>query len=228
MSLKLAQKTENICRSRKILLEMLHTRGYDIKSYESYTNSDLTLLFNQHNQKVAISNDLGPLDILVKRKNGDKEEKLLVKYKLDEKFKKNRSLEQQIMSIFETHLSKDDCLIILNYDAVGFKPTKKESNIESFIDRYYNEYGYFVQIYGLRNFLFNVSKHMSVPKHEVISKKETDEILLKFNIKLDNLENIRREDPNAKFIGLKPGQVCKITRPSESSINSIIYRRCID
>ena len=46
-----------------------------------------------------------------------------------------------------------------------------------------------------------------------------------YNVKLlSNLPTIRREDPQAKFIGAKPGQICKITRSSESNIYSVIYR----
>ena len=229
MALKLAQKKEDIFRSRSVLLEMIEARGFNIDNYKSTTRDDIFLLFTQHNQKIAISNDVGPLDILVKKTNEKgKEEKLFVKYKLDDKFKKNKSLQQQIMLIYESTLTKNDCLIIINYEAIEFKPTKKESNIERFNDSIYNSYGYFIQLYGIKNLLFNISNHFSVPKHEYITNKEVKEILLKYNIKINNFEEIRREDPQAKYIGLRPNQICKITRPSTSSIYSVIYRRCID
>jgi DNA-directed RNA polymerase subunit H (RpoH/RPB5) len=229
MSLKLAQKKEDIFLSRSIILEMIKNRGFNIDDYSSFTKDDIFNLYNQFNQKIAISNELGPLDILVKKTNEEgQEEKLFVKYKLDDKFKKNKSLEQQIISIFDYPLTKNDCLIIINYEAIEFKPTKKESNVERFNDFMYTNYGYFIQLYGIKNLLFNISKHFSVPKHEYISNKEVQEILLKYNIKINNFEEIRREDPQAKYIGLRPNQVCKITRPSTSSIYSIIYRRCID
>lgn len=229
MALKLAQKKEDIFRSRGVLLDMIENRGFNVDSYKSFTRDDIFLLFNQHNQKNAISNEVGPLDILVKKPNEEgKEEQLYVKYKLDDKFKKNKSLEQQIMSIYDSPLTKNDCLVIINYEAVEFKPTKKESNIERFNDSIYNNHGYFIQLYGIKNLLFNISKHFSVPKHEYITNKEIKDILLKYNIKINNFEEIRREDPQAKYIGLRPNQVCKITRPSTSSIYSVIYRRCID
>ena len=229
MALKLAQKKEDIFRSRSILLDMIETRGFNIDDYKSFTKDDIFLLFNQHNKKLATSNTCGPLDIFVKKTNEfGKEVNLFVKYKLDDKFKKNKSLEQQIMSIYEETLTKEDCLILINYDAVDFKPTKKESNIESFNDYMYNNFGYFIQLYGIKNLLFNVSKHYSVPKHEYITNKEVKQVLLRYNIKINNLEEIRREDPQAKYIGLRPNQVCKITRPSTSSIHSIVYRRCIE
>lgn len=230
MALKLAQKKEDIFRSRGIILDMIENRGFNVDSYKSYSKDDIFLLFNQYYKKTAITNVIGSLDIFVKKINDEgKEEKLFVKYKLDDKFKKNKSFQQQIMSIFDNEpLNKDDCLIILNYEAVEFKSSKKDSNIETFNDSMYNNYGYFIQLYGIKNFLFNVSKHESVPKHEYITNKEVKEILLKYNIKFENFEEIRREDPQAKFIGLRPNQVCKITRPSTSAIYSIVYRKCID
>ena len=38
--------------------------------------------------------------------------------------------------------------------------------------------------------------------------------------------NISRFDPVARAIGLRPGQVCGITRPSKTSIESNYYRIC--
>ena len=51
----------------------------------------------------------------------------------------------------------------------------------------------------------------------------------KYNINnLENLPTIRREDPQAKYVGAKPGDIIKITRPSISNINSVLYRFCVE
>ena len=230
MALKLSQLKTNIFRSRFIILDMLETRKYNIDNYNSFSEKEINTLFEEINSKVSSSSDLGPLDILVERDipNGVKD-KCLIKYRLDEKFKKSKTLEQQIIDIFKNHLDKDDTLIILNINRIPFKKTKKESNVEIFIDDIFSKYNIFVQIYGIENLLFDVSKHYTVPKHEIIYENEIKKIKEQYNIdNIDNLPTIRREDPQAKYIGCKPGNIIKITRPSVTNINSTTYRHCFD
>ena len=88
--------------------------------------------------------------------------------------------------------------IILNDDI-------KTSNVlVRFINKLYAE-GKFIQFYGLQNFLFNISKHIYVPKHKIVkSKTEIMELLKKFHTTIDKMPRILREDPMAKFIGAKP------------------------
>ena len=86
------------------------------------------------------SSENGSLDILVKKTNDNwNEEKIFVKYRLD-KFKKSKSLEQQILDIYNSIIQKDDTLIIIHLDKIDFKPVKKESNVELFIDDLYVKY----------------------------------------------------------------------------------------
>ena len=85
---------------------------------------------------------------------------------------------------------------------------------------------YFVQLFGLENFLFNVSRHQYVPKHRILSKQETIDFLAKFNITLKNIPTIKRDDPQAKYIGLRPKQVCEITAENVTSGTTTRYRVC--
>jgi DNA-directed RNA polymerase subunit H (RpoH/RPB5) len=67
-----------------------------------------------------------------------------------------------------------------------------------------------------------------VPPHRVLSQFETDNVKKQYNIDSDDkFPEISRFDPVAKAIGIKPGQVCEIIRPSKSSINSYYYRICV-
>ena len=51
----------------------------------------------------------------------------------------------------------------------------------------------------------------------------------KYNIsKPELLPEISRFDPVAKAICIRPGQVCKITRPSKTAIETNYYRICIN
>ena len=69
--------------------------------------------------------------------------------------------------------------------------------------------------------------HMLVPKHEVLSKEEAEELLRSLGIKKEQLPKIKATDPIAKEIGAKVGDIVKITRESPTAGKSIIYRLVI-
>jgi DNA-directed RNA polymerase subunit H (RpoH/RPB5) len=67
-----------------------------------------------------------------------------------------------------------------------------------------------------------------VPEHTIISDKDVDEVMKKYNIKnKTEFPDISRFDPVARAIGLRPGKVCKIIRPSKTAITTEYYRVCI-
>ena len=74
---------------------------------------------------------------------------------------------------------------------------------------------------------FNILEHVYVPLHQVLSESEKINIKNKYNIMNDNeFPELSRFDPVAQAIGIRPGQVCKITRPSKTAIEAPYYRIC--
>lgn len=67
-------------------------------------------------------------------------------------------------------------------------------------------------------------RHELVPKHEICSKEEVEEILKKYNAKLEQLPKILETDPVVKALGAKVGDVVKITRKSRTAGKFIAYR----
>lgn len=70
----------------------------------------------------------------------------------------------------------------------------------------------------------DISKHGLVPKHEVISKEEVENLLESYNISKGQLPKILVTDPAVKKIKAKIGDIVKITRRSETSGVNIVYR----
>lgn len=217
-----------VFNSRKHLLEMLEDRGYNIDHLKDYTSNEIkTMLIEHDNGKFRTLADVGPLDIVLEKNSSNspnEKEKIYVKYRLDDKFKGTTSLNAQINEIYEKILTVKDTLIILNISRVLMKIGVKDKSDEEqhlFITK-----NYFVQLFGLENFLFNVSRHQFVPKHRILSKQETADFLVKFNINLKNIPTIKRDDPQAKYIGLRPRQICEITADNVTSGTTKRYRVC--
>ena len=71
-----------------------------------------------------------------------------------------------------------------------------------------------------------VPDHIYVPKHEIIPKAEAEEVLKKYNCKPTELPLIFVNDPAIMGLGVKPGDMIKITRKSPTAGESLYYRYC--
>ena len=91
----------------------------------------------------------------------------------------------------------------------------------------YNEKGYYINIFNLDRLQYNILNHTLVPQHKILDEEELNIIKNKFNITNNNqLPDISRYDPVAMVIGLRPGQICEISRNSVTALNSKYYRFC--
>lgn len=73
-----------------------------------------------------------------------------------------------------------------------------------------------------------VPDHVYVPKHEIMTKKEAEEVLLKFNCKPTELPFIFVTDPAIVGLGIKPGDMIRITRNSATAGESLYYRYVVE
>ncbi len=74
---------------------------------------------------------------------------------------------------------------------------------------------------------FRLQDHILVPKHEVLSKEEAEEVLKTLGVRPEQLPKIREDDPIAKEIGAKVGDIVRIIRESPTAGRSIAYRLVI-
>jgi len=73
-----------------------------------------------------------------------------------------------------------------------------------------------------------VPDHVYVPKHEIMIKKESQKILDEFNCTPTELPLIFVTDPAILGLGVKPGDMIKITRKSGTAGESIYYRYVVE
>ena len=73
-----------------------------------------------------------------------------------------------------------------------------------------------------------VPDHVYVPKHEIISRKEAEAVLKKYNCKPTELPLIFVTDPAILGLGVKPGDMIKISRKSPTAGESLYYRYVVE
>ena len=83
------------------------------------------------------------------------------------------------------------------------------------------------EIWNINELMYNIAQHDYVPKHEIVTDEEVDEILNTYNINtVQELPGIHVNDPMARYVGAKAGQVIRIHRKSKNMGETIVYRYC--
>ena len=75
--------------------------------------------------------------------------------------------------------------------------------------------------------LIDILLHKFVPKHVLLTKEESQNLLEKFRIDVKDLPQIFEKDPVAIAIGAKEGDIIKIIRDSETTVKSVDYYRYV-
>ncbi len=211
----LSNLTSLIYKSRKNILELMDKQGYNISDYSNFSITEVNSM--KQNNQLDMLLEKNTEDPISKRKN-----KIYISYYLT-KMIRPANIQEMIDDLFNLDevLTKSDTLFIIIKDDVN-------ETIISELKQIWEKDGIFIVIENIKRLQFNILKHSLVPEHIIMSDEEVEEIMKKYNIvnKYD-FPDISRFDPVARVIGLRPGDICKIIRPSKTSITSNYYRICI-
>jgi DNA-directed RNA polymerase subunit H len=75
---------------------------------------------------------------------------------------------------------------------------------------------------------YNIFEHQIVPKHELLAKKESEELMKEFHIRPHQLPYILTNDPSVEALGGKMGDILRITRKSATAGEVVVYRYVVD
>lgn len=188
----------NICR--KTILEMLNDRGYNITEYLNNDKIDI-LSLNQIKEEYIKNN----CKIIV---NKNKDDKICVLF-YDEKI----GIEM-MKEIINNIIYKDKIyhlILVIREKLTSF--AKKQLN--------YIPSNSEIEVFLQHNTLFNVTHHVKVPKHELISEPEKIKEII--DIYGKNLPKISKSDKVCQYYNGKIGEIFKIYRQ-----NTIYYRQVIN
>ena len=209
--------------SRQVILEMLQMRGYDISTYDNFSQKEIeTMVQNMTLDKKTAKNAPTPLDMKCKHKS--KENMIHVLYNFSSKLK-IQTIETILNTMVEeSTLKENDKVIILSQDTIS-----NEHIFDGQLDALYKKMGnkYFTQVFTIEKLLINIMKHELVPEHRILTEEEKKAMLEQFDISgYSQLPVILKTDPVAKFLGMQRGDVCEIRKPSETAGEYVYYRYC--
>ena len=204
-----------VYKSRKTVIELMKAQGYAVEEYANFSVNEVNSML-QHKQLDMLMEKLEE-DPSTKRKN-----KIYIRYYLT-KTLRPQNIQEILDDLFhlEEILTKQDTLMIIIKDDMNETMTNLLKHI-------WEQDSIFIVIQNIKRLQFNILEHAIVPPHRVLTKDEVVEIKNKYNI-IDDFQfpDISRFDPVSQVIGIRPGQVCEIIRPSKTAIQSYYYRICI-
>ena len=206
----------HIYNSRKTILELMAKQGYNTSDYANFSINEVNAM-RQNNQ----------LDMLLETRddqvnNENPKKKIYIRYYLTSRpaAKNIREMIDDLFTLTET-LKKSDTLLIIIKD-------EPNETLLNEIKHIWEAEGIFIVIESIKRLQFNILKHVLVPKHRVMFESEVNKIMERFNISdKTQFPDISRFDPVARVIGLRPGNVCHITRSSKTAIKTNYYRVCV-
>lgn len=238
MSSNASKTIARLYNARKNLLDLLKAQGYDVEGYTNFGVNEVNAMY-AHKQLDMLVETKSPSSSSEKSKEADKNKtnkKAYIKFHL-EKMLSTGHINDLIEDLYvlgaggeigglgistnanDTVLTEKDMLVIV---------TKQEvKTMNQYLNQLFLQ-GRFIVLLSLDRLQFNILNHQYVPPHTILSKEELDEMMKKYNVgDKSQLPDISRYDPVALAIGMRPGDVCKIDRPSKSAIHSTYYRVCV-
>lgn len=185
------QDKKNLYKVRQTILEMISDRGYNVPLSENISFEDFSLKYNNKNMDIFINDEI-------------KNKKIYVHFHNEIKNYSKNDLKIIMQKLITQYEDANINLILLLKEKENSTVSKELTK-----DVYKN-----VEIFLKKNMIFNITKHEYVAKHILLTKEEEKELLDKYNTTKGKLPKLSKNDPVAKYYGMKLDQICKIIRKS--------------
>jgi DNA-directed RNA polymerase subunit H len=205
----------SIYKSRNIILNLLARQNYNTDDYAKFSINETNTMYQNNQLDISLEKTIEDADTKLKTK-------VYVHYYLGKGIRPS-NIDEIIDDLFniEQVLVKTDTLIIIVKDDINEPITNEIKHI-------WEKDGIFITMISIKRLQFNILDHLLVPPHRVMTSTEVEIVKKKYNIShLTEFPEISRFDPVSQVIGIRPGQICEITRSSKTAITSYYYRCCV-
>jgi DNA-directed RNA polymerase subunit H (RpoH/RPB5) len=206
-------RLEAVYRSRITLFKVLEARGYSTQQYSKLGLNELKAF------TINYPDNYAGLNMILSNKD-DPEKKCHVIYS-PMKMNQFKRIVDQIDNL-DLNPEKDEVIYIID-ESVN---DKVHSLVASHM---WASKKMRVSFYCVYEIVVNPLEHELVPRHEPVPQEEIPGLLKQLRVnEKTQLPIIRyHTDPIARLLGLVPGDIVKITRPSPSSGEYVVYRVCL-
>ena len=205
-------------RSRVTLLEHLDSVGYNTQPFSKFSPKEIVEMVKAGpvaGAPPALSMEL------TKKDDSAPYEKCLVVYTIGKIKQKLQAFTKKIIDPEEGFDSATTELIIITLEPIA--PNFHAASFQFWMGTQTK-----VRYFQAAAIVNNPLKHMLVPKHEKVPADQEDALLKGLHATKTQLPLIRfHEDPIARILGLVPKDIVKITRPSLTGGEAVIYRLCV-
>jgi DNA-directed RNA polymerase subunit H (RpoH/RPB5) len=207
-----------IYHSRMTLLDLLEARGYDVERYRNFTPDEAALAVPHYNglsfklTKTELDGIVTTCDVqytALTRQNLDK-------FFLPVNYPDETAPNTEVIVMMQTPLADAHHVCSLKQYIKFKKDSTERRNLR-------------VSFFYINSIVVNPLKHVLVPKHVIVPKEEhkalMDSLYVVSKTKFPEIKY--HIDPITRCIGAVPGDIIKITRPSGSAGETVVYRVCV-
>ncbi|KAI5167325.1 DNA-directed RNA polymerases I, II, and III subunit RPABC1 [Nematocida sp. AWRm78] len=192
---------------QKTIFQMMKCRGYTVS--EADLEMDLNLFKTSY---PALINTGSKHSLSMLFQHTTMPEKQLFVF-----FPDNAYFKAKDIKLYTSTLGKQN----IHNGIIVCKETLKAHSLKA-LDESRKEYD--LELFYIRELLFNITKHKDVPKHILLTDEEKKNVLKERKVGEAQLKKILVDDPVNRYYAGKRGQVYRIIRNSETAGISIEYR----
>ncbi|XP_014778423.1 DNA-directed RNA polymerases I, II, and III subunit RPABC1 isoform X1 [Octopus bimaculoides] len=203
------QETYKLWRIRRTVMQICHDRGYLVTQDE--LDQTLEEFKDQFGDKPSERRPARSDLIVLVAHNDDPTDQMFVFFPEDPKVG-IKTIKTYCQRMQEENITR--AIIVVQ---AGMTPSAKQALVDMAPK-------YILEQFLEAELLVNITSHMLVPEHVVMTPEEKSELLQRYKLKESQLPRVQQGDPVARYFGLKRGQVVKIVRPSETAGRYVSYR----
>ncbi len=206
-----------IARTRPTILEILQNRGYNVEAYRNESPADLFKIASTTPSLLKIHADKhpdGPAPM----------QRCCVLYWIDAPTRLR--IDNVVSNLFNEENPdsynplQDELIIILS------EPFHEVFHLQA--SKNWNKRKARISFFNIKNLVSNPTKHVYVPEHRKLTQEEAAEVMSRLYLsnKKELPKILYHIDMQARVLGLVPGDMVEISRPSTTTGEYTHYRIC--